>query len=225
MQVHPPSLIRAPLGARTIELRAPSPRDAAALVEAIDASVPALRRFMPWAHLEQTVERQYARLVEVQREFWGDGFKIYHLWEGARMLGCAGLHDRTLNSRGAELGYWTRSDVAGQGVGTLAARVLVVVAVEHLELERLQLLYLASNHGSRRIAEKCGFQIEGRMRCFQTAPTSEQRADGMSDERVTVITALLRDEARALPWYAPLRAALELYDWDGAPLELARAGD
>ncbi len=213
MAIHPPALVRVPKDGRALELRPPSPRDAPALIEAIKASLPELRRFMPWAHADNTVEQQYARLVGIQRDYWGAGDTVFHLWEGPRMLGCFGMHARTLNTRGRELGYWVRSDAAGQGVATTITRALVIVGVEHFGLERVQLMYNAANHGSRRVAEKCGFQLEGRMQSFETAPTEAELAAGRTEARVTVMTALLRDQARALPWYAPLRERLEIFGW------------
>ncbi len=213
MEIHPPALVRVPKGGRALELRPPSPRDAPALIEAIEASLPELRRFMPWAHADNTVEQQYTRLVGIQRDYWGEGDKVFHVWEGPRMLGCFGMHARTLNARGYELGYWVRSDAAGQGVATTIARALVIVGVEHFGLERVQVMYNAANLASARVAEKCGFQIEGRMQSFETAPTAAQLAGGRTEARVTVMTALLRDQARALSWYAPLRERLEILDW------------
>lgn len=214
----PPSLMRGRHGDRVLEFRPPSPTDARALIEAIHASLPELRPFMPFAHLDNTVDQQFERLIRVQADYWGDGDTIFHLWHDARIVGCVGLHKRTLNARGRELGYWIRSDVAGQGFATFAVRSLVVLCFEFLGYERLQLLYNLANHGSRRVAEKAGFQVEGTLRQFESRPTPDMVSNGAVEERNSVMNALLESERAELEWYAAHRDRLELWDWEGQPV-------
>ncbi|MEM7158792.1 MAG: GNAT family N-acetyltransferase [Myxococcota bacterium] len=218
MLTRPPSLMRGRHGNRVLELRPPSPADAPALIEAIHDSLPQLRPFMPFAHLDNTVDQQYERLVRVQSDYWGSGDEVFHLWHEQRMVGCLGLHQRTLNARGRELGYWIRTDVAGQGIGTFAVRSLVVLCFEFLGLERLQLLHNVANHGSRRVAEKCGFQVEGHLRQFETRPTPAMIRNGAVEERTSVMNALLEGQRAELDWYVEHRDGLEVWDWEGQPI-------
>ena len=74
-------------------------------------------------------------------------------------LGVAGL-DRK-GAAVAELHYWIRSDHAGRGLATEAARVLVDWARDELHLERLTLWAGSENRASRRVAEKVGFMHVG----------------------------------------------------------------
>jgi RimJ/RimL family protein N-acetyltransferase len=67
--------------------------------------------------------------------------------------------------RQAELGvvlgeksYW------GQGYGSDAIRALLRFAFEELNLHRVQLRVYEDNARGRRAYEKCGFQLEGRLR-------------------------------------------------------------
>ena len=185
------------------------------LVEAVEASLPELKVFMPFAHVPQTVDQQYERLVGVQRDYWANGDKVFLMWEGELLVACFGLHRRTLNTAGYEVGFWVRSSAAAQGLGTVGTRTLVQLCFDHLGCDRVQLLHSAANQGSRVIAQRSGFQVEGQLRRFTTEPTAAMLADGASAEPVTVITSLVRDDVAQLGWYESHRALVDVYDWRG----------
>lgn len=200
-----------------IELRAPQLADAPALVGAITESLPALRAFMPWAHLAHDVEAQYTRLVDVVAAYWRGEDYLFHIFDARTeaLIGCMGLHRRAMNIRAIELGYWVRTGAAGQGVCTRAARALVVLAFERFGMKRVQCGYDEGNRASARVVEKVGFEIEGRLVGYGPAGTEAMRSRGWAAEGVNVMSALQDDEARALPWYAEARDRLEVYDWLG----------
>lgn len=221
MSTRPPSLVRGQHRGRTLELRPGRPQDAPELIDLIESSLPELRVFMPFAHKENTIDQQYERLVNTQGDYWGDGDKVFHLWEDDRLIGCFGLHKRTLNSAGFEMGYLLRSEVAGQGVATFAVQCLLVLCFDHFGSERVQLAYNEANEASRRIAEKCGFTIEGRLRRFETASTPEMIANGASEEPSTLMSSMIRDDLTGLAWLEEVRAGMEVLDWRGEPLTLS----
>ncbi|MFE7613644.1 GNAT family N-acetyltransferase [Streptomyces celluloflavus] len=66
--------------------------------------------------------------------------------------------------RQAELGYWTTKEHRGQGYTAEAARAVARWAFRDLGVERLEWLAEAGNHGSRAVARKVGFQMEGTLR-------------------------------------------------------------
>lgn len=211
----PPSRIVDPAG--PIELRAPEVQHAGPLVEAIDESLPALKQFMPWAHLPHGVDEQYTRLAGVVAAFWRGEDYNFHLFDPRtdRLLGCMGLHRRAMNPRAIEMGYWVRTRAAGEGVCTRAARALLVVAYEHFGLRRVQCGYDAANAASARVAAKVGYRVEGRLVGYGPAGDEAMRADGWVADEVNVMCALQAEEARALPWYAEVRDRVEIYDWLG----------
>jgi RimJ/RimL family protein N-acetyltransferase len=66
--------------------------------------------------------------------------------------------------RQAELGYWTSKEHRGKGYTAEAARTVARWAFRDLGVERLEWLAEAGNHGSRAVARKVGFQMEGTLR-------------------------------------------------------------
>ena len=207
-------------GHGALTLLPPAPHHAQQLVDAIQLSLPELRAFMPWAHLEQTVETQYERLVEVQAAYWGGTEYTFHLFVDDELVGCASLMRRTLNALGLEIGYWVRTSHTGRGIATAAAKSLAVLGFEHFKCDRVQCAYNAGNAASQRVNEKAGFKTEGQLMYFEGQPTAQMLADGSGIEAYTSITALVRQDRSTLPWYPYVKSAMTVHDWQGAPLQL-----
>ncbi|WP_058044206.1 GNAT family N-acetyltransferase [Streptomyces roseifaciens] len=66
--------------------------------------------------------------------------------------------------RQAELGYWTAKERRGRGYTAEAARAVVRWAFGTLGVERMEWYAEAGNEGSRAVALKTGFRMEGVMR-------------------------------------------------------------
>jgi RimJ/RimL family protein N-acetyltransferase len=86
---------------------------------------------------------------------------------GGALLGSCGLGsiDRT-HGRG-EIGYWTTADARGRGVATSAVRLVCGWAFEDPggpRLARVDWRAFGGNEGSWRVAERCGFTMEGKQR-------------------------------------------------------------
>ncbi|MEU7044505.1 GNAT family N-acetyltransferase [Streptomyces varsoviensis] len=64
----------------------------------------------------------------------------------------------------AEIGYWTAKEQRGRGYTVEAAREMIRWAFEDLGVERLEWHAEAGNEGSRAVALKAGFQMEGTFR-------------------------------------------------------------
>lgn len=72
-----------------------------------------------------------------------------------------GDHD---HRRSAEIGYWLGEPFWGKGIATEAVRVLVEYAFANFDFARLYAYVKEWNPASMRVLEKCGFQLEGRLR-------------------------------------------------------------
>ncbi|MEV4436450.1 GNAT family N-acetyltransferase [Streptomyces sp. NPDC049585] len=87
--------------------------------------------------------------------------------EGGHLVGAMGLVRLSLLNgpeREAELGYWTAKEQRGRGYTVEAAREVCRWAFEDLGVERLEWLAEAGNEGSRAVALKAGFRMEGMLR-------------------------------------------------------------
>ena len=63
-----------------------------------------------------------------------------------------------------EIGYCLRPDFWGRGCAAEAAGALLALGFEQLQLHRIQASCDPENAGSRRVLEKLGLQLEGRLR-------------------------------------------------------------
>ena len=68
-----------------------------------------------------------------------------------------------------EMGYLLHPDYWGQGIMTEAARALIEVGFDLLQLHKIELACYDYNQASRRIAEKLGFTLEATIRDRQDA--------------------------------------------------------
>lgn len=90
--------------------------------------------------------------------FWAINSK-----EDDRLLGTIFLTIDNFN-RKAEVGYWLAKSHWGRGLMPEAVWAVAQYVFETLKLHRLELTLMEENIGSRRVAEKVGFQWEGTWR-------------------------------------------------------------
>ncbi|MEI7718314.1 MAG: GNAT family protein [archaeon] len=64
----------------------------------------------------------------------------------------------------ASIGYWLREDLWGQGLMSEAVLAMIDFGFSKLKLRRIELTCSEVNSGSRAIAEKFGFKLEGVLR-------------------------------------------------------------
>lgn len=80
------------------------------------------------------------------------------------LLGACGLGGIDRDNAVGEIGFWAAAPARGRGVTTAALRLVCRWAFDELGLARIGWRAYVPNHGSRRVAERCGFTIEGRLR-------------------------------------------------------------
>ena len=147
-------------------LRCWEPRDAPLLKLAVDASLPELRAFLPWAFDEpQPIDAKVELLRSFRGRFdLGQDF-VYGIFDRAEteVLGGTGLHTR-VGDGAREIGYWIATKHAGSGLATESAAALVRVAFEVERLARVEIHCDPANARSLAIPRKLGFRHEGTLR-------------------------------------------------------------
>ena len=81
-----------------------------------------------------------------------------------RLLGTIGFHNWDKEHLRAEVGYDIARRLWGQGAMSEVLPAVVRYGFEELGLNRMAGLCDPQNHGSRRVMEKAGFQVEGLLR-------------------------------------------------------------
>lgn len=204
MYPSPPTRVRFPLKDQEFEMRAPHPRDVDALLEAVRESLPELQCYMLWPHFGDTLEPefQHQRLIAAQAAYLEGKDFVYHLWCGDQVVGGVGLHPRALNPKALEVGYWIRSSWVGRGLATAMVQSAAVFNFEVLENERLQCLVNAANRASLRVAQKCGFRLEGELKYWESQGNSEHRRQGFRSSPSSFMHSITSDDLDSLQWYA-----------------------
>ncbi|MDB5857744.1 MAG: family N-acetyltransferase [Ramlibacter sp.] len=163
-----------------LSLRTPQAGDGPRLLPALLESLPQLRRFLaslPWVAAEQTPESSERWCRNAQANFLARKDLPFLIFErqGGELLGACGLHRTEWETPKTEVGYWIRSSRAGQGFVTEAVTALCGYAFAQLRAVRVELIVDEDNLASRRVADRCGFQLEGTLRSDRRAPDGTLR--------------------------------------------------
>lgn len=142
------------------------PDDAAPFFAAVDESREHLRPWLPWVERHTSVDdtRDYCTRCAANWTLRTDlTVGIFDARDG-RLLGGSGLHRFSWQVRAFEIGYWLRRSAEGQGYASETVRLLTRLAFEGLEARRVAINCDPRNDRSRRVAERLGFVLEGRLR-------------------------------------------------------------
>jgi RimJ/RimL family protein N-acetyltransferase len=158
-------------------LRSPMPGDGPAMNEAILDTWDALHRTMPWARERPTVEQTEAIARQFRANFITrtDLPMFTFLHDRKTVVGSTGLHRMDWTVPRFEIGYWIRRTHEGQGYVSEAVRALTRFAFRTLHAERVEIHCSHRNERSQRVAERCGFLLDGRLRNHGREATGELR--------------------------------------------------
>lgn len=173
-------------------LRTPAPGDGPQVFEAVAESLQNLRRYLaslPWVAAEPSVEASEIFCRNAHANFHARKDFPYLMLEAdtSRLVGVCGLHRPEWSTPKLEVGYWCRTSALGNGYVAEAVRAVCAQAFERLGVVRLEIVTDRENIASRRVAERCGFVLEGTLR--------SERRDPHGALRDTCIYSRLRDDA------------------------------
>jgi RimJ/RimL family protein N-acetyltransferase len=177
-----PLLLELPghIDTQRLHLRVPRAGDGAALYAAIVESLPELRRFLaslPWVAAEPSPEASEAWCRNAAANFLARRdlpFLMFERESGA-LVGATGLHRTVWETPRTEIGYWCRTTRAGRGYVSEAVAAVARYAHENLRAVRVEIVTDEANLASRRVAERCGFELEGVLRHERRAPDGSLR--------------------------------------------------
>jgi len=177
-----PLLIDVPvrIETRRLMLRPPGMGDGALLHEALVESITELRRFLwflPWVAEEQTPDSAEIRCRTCEANFAARTDLPFLAFDKSsrRLVGSVGLHRTDWQVPRTEVGYWIRPSATGNGYASEGVKALVSWALDGLGAHRVELVTDEQNLASRKVAERCGFELEGIHRNVQRAPDGSLR--------------------------------------------------
>lgn len=164
-----------------LDIRVVRPGDGEPLCAAALDSLEQLKPWFPWAEKVPTIIDTEARCRECYSKFVSRTDINLALWlKGTRTcVGRSGLHKIDWDIPKFEIGYWARSCHAGKGYITEAVSAITAFAFDVLAARRVEIRMDDRNERSWRVAQRCGFDLEGILR-----NSSRRVAGQLRDTRV-----------------------------------------
>lgn len=143
-------------------LRVPTAGDGDMVARSALASLAELKPWMPWA------TDYKAESAEIWCRKSAGQFILREQIQFMALLGAAGGHLGNLglfafdwSARKCELGYWLATPHHGHGYMTEAVNAVTKLAFDVLGMMRVEIDCDVRNQPSRRVAERCGYALEG----------------------------------------------------------------
>lgn len=149
-----------------VRIRKFKSNDAPAFFTAVQESVAAVGRWLPWCHEGYTIE-DATEWVTTAEDNWRNDLDYRFIIENedtGSILGSVGINQIVRAHGVGNLGYWVRSSETSQGVCSRASRQAVHFAFTELGFTRLEIHVLVDNIASAKVAEKIGARYEGTLR-------------------------------------------------------------
>ncbi len=172
-------------------LRAPRAGDGPAVNAAILETWDELHAWMPWAAERPDVDETEGYMRRHHASFIArTSLPMLMLDRSSHaVVGSTGIPRLDWSVPRFEIGYWVRRRCVGQGLVSEAVQALTAFAFATLGAARVEIRCSARNRRSQRVAERCGYAFEGRLRNIGLDPGGVLRDD--------LVYARIRDEAPA----------------------------
>lgn len=168
-----------------LTIRCPRVEDVKDIYRSVTESLPELRPWMPWAHTDYSLEECEINTRQAIAKFTTRQDLRYHFHDrsNGEHIGSSGLHRIDWRVPRFEIGYWIRSSRVGNGYVSETVRALSRLAFEQLGANRVEIRCDDLNRASARVAERCGFELEGTLLNWRRGPDGSLR-----HERVYAMT-------------------------------------
>ncbi|MES2101487.1 MAG: GNAT family N-acetyltransferase [Pseudomonadota bacterium] len=180
--MHDPLLLDLPtrIDTERLLMRPPQAGDGPQFFEALSESLVEMRRFLsalPWIAAEPNLEAAELYCRNGQANFVARKDLPFFLFERAtgELVGATGLHRTVWATPKTEVGYWVRSSRSGRGLIAEAVEATTQYAFRHIGAVRVELITDEANLASRKVADRCGFVLEGTLRHDHKAPDGSLR--------------------------------------------------
>jgi RimJ/RimL family protein N-acetyltransferase len=143
------------------------PEDAAAYFSMLQDNQLHLHEFMPAILVNVQNVEDVRAVIEWQIEKWeSDELFIMGVWvkNSGEYVGEVYLANADWEVPCIEVGYFTVQNQGGKGYASEACREACRIAFERLRVRRVELQCAGDNEKSARVAQHCGFTLEGRLR-------------------------------------------------------------
>ena len=146
-----------------LTIRAPRVRDAAEIHAAVIESRDMLMPWIRWAKDEPSLQDRKKHLRKVRRRFLSRKDFSFNLFLRGTdtFVGTCELAKIDMSVPKVEIWYWARKSFVGHGYITEGVNAVTDCVVKHFGARRVELHIDDRNERSWRVAERCGFELEG----------------------------------------------------------------
>ena len=123
-----------------------------------------LKPWLFWANDAMTIEETEVFIRRNQEYFKSEKSLDLGIFYEGRLIGSGGLHGIEKRDKKAAIGYWVDEEYEGMGIVTKSIAKVIEYAFHDLGLNRLELLCGEKNIGSKAVAERLSFTLEGVLR-------------------------------------------------------------
>lgn len=171
-------------------LRSPQIGDGVKVNEAVLESFNELHEFMDWAEEKPTIDdsEEYVRLSVAN---WilkknEEPYLPLYIFDKVtkQFIGATGYHNFNWSIPCVETGYWIRKSCSGKGYMTEAINALTQYAFNQLGVKRLAITCDVDNIRSKKIPERLGYTLEGRLRNNRRKPITGELSDTLIFSRI-----------------------------------------
>ena len=144
-------------------LRCPRIGDGATMIGAVRASLPELRVWLPWATDDYDVQSAEDWCRRVAARFLTRDEAPYLILDRhtGRHMGGISCFAKGWSVPKFEIGFWLATSDMGRGLMTEAVNAVTRMAFDAFQARRVEIRTDATNHRSRKVAERAGYLLEG----------------------------------------------------------------
>lgn len=153
-------------------IRKPSLEDIVEVNKAVKDSLIDLKPWLGFAQNEPTLIDSESDIRSALASFIMSENLRYHIFdkETKNFVGSIGLLNIDWDIPKFEIGFWINSRFSNKGFATEAVQVITEYAFSKLAAQRVEMPIDMNNSGSRKVAEKVGFDLEGILRKYDSHP-------------------------------------------------------
>lgn len=153
----------------------------------VDKNREYLRKWLPWADFMKSAEDELKYFFDEEKKV-EKGEKInYGIFLDNVYAGNIGFFDVDDKVMSGEIGYWLSEDFGRKGYVTEAVKTLEKHLFQDLGFNRIQIKCDEKNIPSAKVAEKCGYVLEGILR-------QDERSEYFNENRNTKLFSKLKSE-------------------------------
>ena len=147
-----------------LELKLLLHNDAEIFFNSIQRNRTYLEEFMPRMGENHSISDTKTVInIFINQLIQNNGFRV-GIYYDDNFIGIIGLKYIDWINKKTEIMYWIDKDFIGKGITTECVKKILDISFNYYNLNKVILIAADSNIASQKIAEKCGFKIEGILR-------------------------------------------------------------